>query len=152
MILDGVCGTECDIRENFDTNKYPNIFVSKNLPERISEYIHNFFLTRTNVRINICIKKLCGYLNIFEYSSSFYTLTHSGMNVWINIRDSNIWIFKYSNIFVTLECGSLRDLGWDCLDYCLAEKKKTIYIHVFFLSNSCILLVLVALLLRVLSL
>jgi len=39
MILDGVCGTECDIRENFDTNKYPNIFVSKNLPERISEYI-----------------------------------------------------------------------------------------------------------------
>ena len=33
-------GPECDIREHFDTNEYPNIFVSKNL-------------TQTNVRISI---------------------------------------------------------------------------------------------------
>ena len=27
------CTPECDIRKNFDTNEYPNIFVSKNLHE-----------------------------------------------------------------------------------------------------------------------
>ena len=32
--------TECDIRENFDTNECPNIFVSTKLHEWISEYIH----------------------------------------------------------------------------------------------------------------
>ena len=31
--------SECDIRENFDTNEYLNIFVSKSCYERISEYI-----------------------------------------------------------------------------------------------------------------
>ena len=32
--------TECDIRENFDTNEYPIIFVSQNLHEWMSKYIH----------------------------------------------------------------------------------------------------------------
>ena len=31
--------TECGIRENLDTNEYPNIFESKNLHKQISEYI-----------------------------------------------------------------------------------------------------------------
>ena len=48
-------GPECDIREHFDTNEYLNIFVSKNLHERMSEYIHIKNLTQTNVRINIPI-------------------------------------------------------------------------------------------------
>ena len=30
---------ECGIRENFDTNEYPNIFESKNLHKQICEYI-----------------------------------------------------------------------------------------------------------------
>ena len=30
---------ECDIRIDFGTNEYPNIFVSRKLYERISEYI-----------------------------------------------------------------------------------------------------------------
>ena len=53
--------SECDIRETIYTNEYPNIFVSKDLHERISEYICIKNLTRTNVRINICIEK---YMNI----------------------------------------------------------------------------------------
>ena len=35
---------ECDIRMDFDTNEYPNIFVLRKWHERISEYIRmNFF-------------------------------------------------------------------------------------------------------------
>ena len=48
---------ECDIRENFDTNKCPNIFVSKK--NYMNEYLNIFiliFLTRTNVRISIRIE------------------------------------------------------------------------------------------------
>ena len=58
---------ECDIRENFDTNECPNIFVSTKLHEWISEYIHIIFLTRTNVRISIRIENCTNiriYLNI----------------------------------------------------------------------------------------
>ena len=75
--------TECDIRENFDTNKCPNIFVSKKI-------------TRTNIRIysyefvdtNECPNKYSywkwhEYSNVFEYSLRFYTLTHSPTNVRI---------------------------------------------------------------------
>ena len=40
---------ECDIRENFASNEYMNIFVSKKLHERMSEYICMRNLTRTNV-------------------------------------------------------------------------------------------------------
>ena len=35
--------SECDIRENFDTNECPNIIVSTKLHEWISEYIHIHF-------------------------------------------------------------------------------------------------------------
>ena len=62
---------ECDIRKNFDTNEYLNIFALKNLHERIFEYIRITNLTRTNVQINICLDiRLCQicYTNIFEYS------------------------------------------------------------------------------------
>ena len=70
--------SECGIRENFNTNKYPNIFVSKNLHERMSELIRAQNLTRTNVRINIRIEN-CTNIQI----SNFYTLTHSRTNVQI---------------------------------------------------------------------
>ena len=33
------CVTECDIRNDFDTNNYPNIFASRKLCEQMSEYI-----------------------------------------------------------------------------------------------------------------
>ena len=49
---------ECDIRENFDTNKYPNIFVTKKLHGRMSEYIHMKSLTKkiyTNEYPNIFV-------------------------------------------------------------------------------------------------
>ena len=35
-------GTECDIRMDFDTNEYPNIFLSRKWHERISEYIRAY--------------------------------------------------------------------------------------------------------------
>ena len=44
-------GTECDIRMDFDTNEYPNIFVSRKWHEWISEYIRMIFLTQTNIPI-----------------------------------------------------------------------------------------------------
>ena len=56
--------SECGIRENFNTNEYPNIFVSKNLHERMSEFIRAQNLTQTNVRINICIEN-CTNIRIF---------------------------------------------------------------------------------------
>ena len=42
-----VCGQhlfQCDIRMDFDTNEYPNIFVSRKWHERISEYIRVYYL------------------------------------------------------------------------------------------------------------
>ena len=75
--------TECDIRENFDTNECPKIFVSTKLPEWISEYIH-INLSDTNECLNkYSYWKFHKYLIIFEYSSRFYTLTHSPTNVRI---------------------------------------------------------------------
>ena len=47
---------ECDIRVNFHTNEYPNIFVSTNLYERLPEYIHTIFFD-TNECPNIFIKE-----------------------------------------------------------------------------------------------
>ena len=55
--------SECDIRMDFDTNEYPNIFVSRKWHERISEYIRIKILIQTNIRINIWI----GNIRIFEY-------------------------------------------------------------------------------------
>ena len=57
----GACKT--DIRENFDTNECPNIFVSTKLHEWLSEYIHtNFFDT------NECPNKY-SYWKLHEYSN-----------------------------------------------------------------------------------
>ena len=89
---------------------------------RISEYIwtkkitrtnvriYSFFFTRTNVGINIhrnkfdtneCPNKylywkLYEYSNIFEYSSSFYTLTHWRTNVRIYLY-KQIWYERMSD-------------------------------------------------------
>ena len=76
-------GPECDIRENFDTNECPNIFVSTKLHEWISEYIHTNFFDTNECPNKYSYWKLHEYSNIFEYSSRFYTLTHSPTNVRI---------------------------------------------------------------------
>ena len=70
---DNCCEAECDIRKNFDTNEYPNIFVSKNLHEWMSEYIRIKNLTRTNVRINICIEN-CMNIRIYSNIRPVFTL------------------------------------------------------------------------------
>ena len=75
--------SECDIRENFDTNECPNIFVSTKLHEWISEYIHTNFFDTNECPNKYSYWKLHEYSNIFEYSSRFYTLTHSPTNVRI---------------------------------------------------------------------
>ena len=69
--------SECDIRENFDMNECPNIFVSTKLHEWISEYIHTNFFDTNECPNKYSYWKLHEYSNIFEYSSRFYTLTHS---------------------------------------------------------------------------
>ena len=48
--------SECDICMNFDTNEYPNIFVSRKWHEQISEYIHMKFF-ETNEYTNIFVSK-----------------------------------------------------------------------------------------------
>ena len=59
---------ECDIRIDFDTNEYPNIFVSRKRYERISEYIrikrHDTNMIRMNIRIENDTN-----IRIFKYSS-----------------------------------------------------------------------------------
>ena len=66
--------TECDIRENFGTKEYPNIFVSKKKITRANVRIYSYKKFDTNKCPN---KYLCRKLD--EYS----TLTHSRMNVQI---------------------------------------------------------------------
>ena len=78
-----LCQSECDIREHFDTNECPNIFVSTKWHEWISEYIHANFFDTNECPNKYLYWKLHEYSNIFEYSSRFYTLTHSPTNVWI---------------------------------------------------------------------
>ena len=51
------------IEYNFDTNEYPNIFVSRKWYERISEYIRIKKLIWTNVRIDIRTENI----RIFKY-------------------------------------------------------------------------------------
>ena len=77
------CVTECDIRENFDTNECQNIFVSTKLHEWLSEYIHTNFFDTNECPNKYSYWKLHEYSNIFEYLSRFYTLTHSPTNVRI---------------------------------------------------------------------
>ena len=87
--------SECGIRENFDANEYPKIFVSKNLHERISEYIRIKNFTRTNVRINICIEN-CMNIQIFVYFLHSSTLTHECPNISVltNLTQTNIRIYS----------------------------------------------------------
>ena len=90
-------GTECDLRENFASNKYTNIFVSKKLHERMSEYLRMKNLTRTNVRINICIENGTNiqiYLNIRMIFTLYHT--HEPMSEYIR-----------SNKFNTNECPNI---------------------------------------------
>ena len=63
--------TECDIRIDFDTNEYPNIFVSRKRYERISEYIRIKRNDTNMIRMNICSGK---YSNIFEYPNIRHTM------------------------------------------------------------------------------
>ena len=77
------CRPECDIRENFDTNECPNIFVSTKLHKWISEYIHTNFFDTNECPNKYSYWKWHEYSNVFEYSSRFYTLTHSPTNVRI---------------------------------------------------------------------
>ena len=74
---------ECDIRENFDTNECLNIFVWTKLHEWISEYIHIIVFDTNECPNKYSYWKLHEYSNIFEYSTRFYTLTHSPTNVRI---------------------------------------------------------------------
>ena len=64
-------------------NECPNIFVSTKLHEWISEYIHTNFFDTNECPNKYSYWKLHEYSNIFEYSSWFYTLTHSPTNVRI---------------------------------------------------------------------
>ena len=92
--------TVCYIRKNFDTNKYPNIFVSTNLHERMFEYIRIKNLTRTNVRINIRIENL---INIRRYSNIHivFTLLHTHERISEDIRTNKFDMNKCPNIFVS---------------------------------------------------
>ena len=74
---------ECDIREILSTNECPNIIVSTKLHEWISEYIHTNLFDTNECPNQYSYWKLHEYSNIFEYSSRFYTLTHSPTNVRI---------------------------------------------------------------------
>ena len=60
--------TECDIRIDFDTNEYPNIFVSRKRYERISEYIRIKRNDTNVIRMNIRIKNDTN-IRIFKYLS-----------------------------------------------------------------------------------
>ena len=79
---------ECDIRMDFDTNEYPNIFVLRKWYERISEYIRMKFFD-TNEYPNIFVSKFW-HKRISEYICIKILIQ---MNFWINIRI--IWIFEY---------------------------------------------------------
>ena len=83
---------KCDIPENFATNEYPNIFVSTNLHEWMSEYIHVKSLTWTNVRINIFIEN-CANIRMCSDIRLVFALyhTHERMSEYIrtNKFDTN---------------------------------------------------------------
>ena len=112
--------TEYDFVTNYVISEY---IVSRKWYEQISEYICIKKFTRTNIWIysykkfdsNECPNKysywkLCEYSNILEYSSSFYTLTHSRTNVRI-YSYKQIWRERISEYiclskFDTRECSN----------------------------------------------
>ena len=61
-------GAECDIRSDFNTNEYPNIFVSRKRYERISQYIRIKRIDTNMIQIDICIENDTN-IPIFKYSS-----------------------------------------------------------------------------------
>ena len=65
--------SECDIRENLDTNDYPNIFESTNLQKQISEYICINLFTQTNARISIRLEN-CTDIRIYSNILQVFTL------------------------------------------------------------------------------
>jgi len=83
---------ECDIRMGFDTNEYPNIFVSRKWHERISEYIRMiFFLTEQiseYIRINILIRT---NIRIYSYPKND---TNEYPNKYSDQKYSNIRIYS----------------------------------------------------------
>ena len=101
-------GPECDIRENFNMNKYLNIFVSNIFYQQMSEYIRMKKLTWINIYMNIRIEN-CMNIWIYLNIPPVFTVLHTNKrisdyihteklirtNVRINISDQNIWIFKY---------------------------------------------------------
>ena len=56
-----MCVSECDIRIDFDTNEYPNIFVSRKRHERISEYIR---IKRNDTNMILMNIRIENYTNI----------------------------------------------------------------------------------------
>ena len=90
---------ECDIRNFFDTNEYPNIFASKNLHKRISEYIRITSLTQTNVWMNIRIEN-CANIRIFKHILHSNTLTNEYPNIFVqsNLTWTNVRIYSYRKI------------------------------------------------------
>ena len=117
----------------------------------------SIFLIRTNVWISIRIENC---MNIFEYSSRFYTLTHSPTNVRIYsfkfdtkeypnifvteklirtnvriyIRDQYIRISEYSNIFVTLCFREVSNWKWTVLSIFFFSSPLCFFLQKFFKS------------------
>ena len=87
--------SECDIRIDFDTNEYPNIFVSRKRYERISEYIRIKRNDTNVIRMNICIKndtniRIFKYSYHFQYEYSFVSYSY------------RFFLYKYIRIFVRI--------------------------------------------------
>ena len=137
------CTTECDIRENFDTNECPNIFVSTKLHEWISEYIRIFVKvlhsnTLTNECMNIFIQtNVTGYIRkrkidmneclniylwpiysniqIFEYIS--HTLMHKHAHIYLNLVRYN-WQFNENIIFAATLQSQAHNLKYHHVPLC----------------------------------
>ena len=87
---------KCDIRENFDTNKYQNILVSKNLHQRMFEHIRAQNVTPMNVWINICIEN-CMNIQIFVSFLDSNTLTNQYPNIFVqtNLTRTNVRMYLW---------------------------------------------------------
>ena len=115
---------ECDIRENFDTNECPNIFVSTKWHEWISEYIHINLFDTNECPNKYLYWKLHEYSNIFKYSCNFrykYLFGHSFVSkklIWIysdihscNFVDTNIFGHSFVSKFSRMSHSDLEQGG-----------------------------------------
>ena len=102
QVKESIPWVRCASGNVFLMNEYPNMFVSTKLYKRMSEYVNN--LTRTNVRINICIEN-CTKNQIYSNMCLVFTLTSEFLNISVetNFTRSNIRIYIYTEnlIFVT---------------------------------------------------